>query len=87
MDSAPRIRIPSLYADLQASMDALRGDDSAVADSREVVKDALASGKPLYGINTGFGAFLMNCWCSCSITCCSAMPVAWVSRFHRRSPG
>jgi histidine ammonia-lyase len=56
MDSAPRIRIPSLYADLQASMDALRGDDSAVADSREVVKDALASGKPLYGINTGFGA-------------------------------
>jgi histidine ammonia-lyase len=49
------IRIPSLYADLDASMEALRADHTAVDGSREVVVRALEDGGAHYGINTGFG--------------------------------
>jgi len=50
------IRIASLYTDLAASMAALRRDDFAVAQSRQIVERALADGSAHYGINTGFGA-------------------------------
>lgn len=50
------IRIGHLADDLEASLGALRRDDSTVAHSRKVVEAALASGKAHYGINTGFGA-------------------------------
>jgi histidine ammonia-lyase len=56
MDSMHRIRVGSLNQDLAASMRALRQDDSRIARSRAVVEQALAEGKPLYGVNTGFGA-------------------------------
>ena len=49
------IRIPSLYSDLNASVNALRADHSAVDHSRNVVVSALEDGNPHYGINTGFG--------------------------------
>lgn len=49
------IRIPSLYADLDASMEALRADHAALDCSREVVVRALEDGGAHYGINTGFG--------------------------------
>lgn len=49
------IRIPSLYADLSASMEALRQDHSALDWSRDIVLRALKDGNALYGINTGFG--------------------------------
>lgn len=51
-----KISIATLYADLTASMDALRADDSAIAASRQIVEQALADGGAHYGINTGFGA-------------------------------
>ena len=49
------IRIPSLYADLAASMQALRASHEALDRSREIVLHALQDGKAHYGINTGFG--------------------------------
>lgn len=52
----PRITIRSLHADLAASADHFRNDDSAVAASRARVEAATADGHAHYGINTGFGA-------------------------------
>ena len=49
------IRIPTLYADLTASMESLRQNHSAVSRSRDIVLQALEDGGALYGINTGFG--------------------------------
>ncbi len=49
------IRIPTLYADLAASMKALRKDQTALSRSRDIVLRALEGGSALYGINTGFG--------------------------------
>jgi len=49
------IRIPTLYADLDASMDTLREDHAALDRNREIVVSALADGGTHYGINTGFG--------------------------------
>ncbi len=49
------LRIRTLYADLDASMQSLRRDPSAVVRSRAVVERALSDGEPYYGINTGFG--------------------------------
>jgi histidine ammonia-lyase len=49
------IRIASLYADLRASMQALRADAPAVGRSRRIVEQALSDGGTHYGINTGFG--------------------------------
>jgi len=49
------IRIPTLYADLAASMKALRKDHAALGRSRDIVLRALEDGSALYGINTGFG--------------------------------
>ncbi|MFN3596534.1 MAG: histidine ammonia-lyase [Rubricoccaceae bacterium] len=50
------LRLPTLYADLAARLDALAADASAVDASRRVVDAALADGETYYGINTGFGA-------------------------------
>ena len=50
------LTIASLYDDLDRSIRSLRGDPSAVHDSRAVVEEALGSGETFYGINTGFGA-------------------------------
>jgi histidine ammonia-lyase len=52
----PRITIPNLYADLEASAAHFRADASAVERSRTRVEAALADGHAHYGINTGFGA-------------------------------
>ena len=49
------IRLVSLYRDLEARMDALRAGHDAVDRSRQTLVDAMASGRALYGINTGFG--------------------------------
>jgi len=49
------IRIASLYADLRASMQALRDSAPAVERSRNIVERALDDGRAHYGINTGFG--------------------------------
>jgi histidine ammonia-lyase len=49
------IRLPTLYADLAASMEALRAGHEALDRSREIVMAALADGRAHYGINTGFG--------------------------------
>ena len=49
------IRLPKLYADLAASMEALRAGHGALDRSREIVVAALEDGKAHYGINTGFG--------------------------------
>jgi histidine ammonia-lyase len=49
------IRIPTLYGDLAASMDALRVGHEALDRSRDVVLRALEDGRAHYGINTGFG--------------------------------
>lgn len=53
--SGPEIRLAHLHADLDARMQYLRGDYSAVTRSRKVVEKALDDGKAHYGINTGFG--------------------------------
>lgn len=50
-----RIRLATLYADLAASMEDLRGGHEALDRSREVVLRALEDGQAHYGINTGFG--------------------------------
>jgi histidine ammonia-lyase len=49
------IRIPSLHADLAASMEALRRGHEALDRSRDIVVRALEDGQAHYGINTGFG--------------------------------
>ncbi len=56
MDSSPRIRIRQLHDDLSGSMAHLRADHHRVSRSRRIVIDALRSGQPFYGINTGVGA-------------------------------
>lgn len=50
------IRVASLYADLDARMRQLYGDQARVHASRRVVERALSDGQAYYGINTGFGA-------------------------------
>ncbi|MEM8558536.1 MAG: histidine ammonia-lyase [Bacteroidota bacterium] len=50
------LTISHLYADLDASIAALRADAGRVAAARGVVERALESGATYYGINTGFGA-------------------------------
>ncbi len=49
------LRVAHVYADLSASMAALRTEHAAVAESRKIVEAALADGEAYYGINTGFG--------------------------------
>jgi histidine ammonia-lyase len=51
-----KIRIASLYSDLDESMASLRENSAKVARSRVIVEQALEDGTPHYGINTGFGA-------------------------------
>ena len=54
------LRLATLSADLDASLDALADDlrqpDGRVARSRRLVEAALADGTAHYGLNTGFGA-------------------------------
>lgn len=49
------IRVATLYADLEASLSALRGDIGPVRRSRELLEQSISSGKAVYGVNTGFG--------------------------------
>ena len=49
------IRLPTLYADLAASMETLRTGHEALDRSRGIVLRALEDGQAHYGINTGFG--------------------------------
>ncbi len=52
----PRVRLRTLYADLQRRMEQLRTDPSAVRAGRQRLEHALAAGGTIYGVNTGFGA-------------------------------
>jgi len=49
------IRLASLYTDLEASMERLTVEHTALDRSRERVERAMQDGKAHYGINTGFG--------------------------------
>lgn len=49
------LTIASLHEDLDASLDALRDDASAVRRSRRTLESAVSDGEPTYGVNTGFG--------------------------------
>ncbi|NNE70454.1 MAG: aromatic amino acid lyase, partial [Rhodothermales bacterium] len=49
------IRVSSLYADLEASLSALRKDPGAVRRSRELLEASISTGRAVYGVNTGFG--------------------------------
>jgi histidine ammonia-lyase len=51
-----QIRIPTLYHDLDESLQTIRANSSPLQNSRAVVERALIDGKTYYGINTGFGA-------------------------------
>ncbi len=51
-----QISIPTLYNDIDESLDAIRENRSPLQNSRAVVERALSDGKTYYGINTGFGA-------------------------------
>jgi len=50
------IKIPTLYEDLDRSIQNLKQDPSRVIRSRQIVENALTDGQAYYGINTGFGA-------------------------------
>ncbi len=56
LDTAHRLRIEHLRADLDASLQALREEPERVRQSREIVEARLRDGEAHYGINTGFGA-------------------------------
>lgn len=49
------VRLPTLYADLDASLAYAKRDPAAVLQARHVVETALLDGNAYYGINTGFG--------------------------------
>lgn len=51
-----RIKINTLYSDLDASVAQLRQNADALLRSRQVVEKALEKNEAFYGINTGFGA-------------------------------
>lgn len=51
-----KIKISSLYRDIEESISKLKKDASPVLKSREVVEEALTKNEAFYGINTGFGA-------------------------------
>lgn len=50
------LRLATLEEDLNASLESLRKDSSAVVKSRGLLEAALHEGRVLYGVNTGFGA-------------------------------
>ena len=50
-----KLKISSLYSDIDKSISRLKKDPSAVLKSREVVEEALTKNEAFYGINTGFG--------------------------------
>lgn len=49
------LSIPSLYTDLQESLDRLETDPQHMLKSRSHVESAMNDGQTYYGINTGFG--------------------------------
>jgi histidine ammonia-lyase len=51
-----KIRISTLYKDIEESISELKKDPSLILKSREVVEQALKKNEAFYGINTGFGA-------------------------------
>ncbi len=51
-----KIKISSLYRDIDESLSQLKKDPSPVLKSRKVVEEALTKNEAFYGINTGFGA-------------------------------
>lgn len=51
-----KIKISSLYKDIEESISQLKKDPSPVLRSRKVVEEALTKNEAFYGINTGFGA-------------------------------
>jgi len=51
-----KIKISSLYKDIEESISKLKKDPSPVLRSRKVVEEALTKNEAFYGINTGFGA-------------------------------
>lgn len=50
-----KIKISSLYSDIEESLTQLKKDPSEVLRSRVVVEEALTKNEAFYGINTGFG--------------------------------
>lgn len=50
------LRLAHLEVDLERRMIQLRRDGGVIQASRQHVDAALAAGKPIYGVNTGFGA-------------------------------
>lgn len=50
-----RIKISSLYSDIEKSLSELRENPERVEKSRKVVNEALGKDEAFYGINTGFG--------------------------------
>jgi histidine ammonia-lyase len=55
METAPRVRIASLFVDLDERMAQIRAAHSRVSDSRRTLEDAIDKGGTFYGVNTGFG--------------------------------
>ncbi|HET8866375.1 MAG TPA: histidine ammonia-lyase [Gracilimonas sp.] len=51
-----KIRISTLYKDIEESISQLKKDPSLMLRSREIVEQALKKDEAFYGINTGFGA-------------------------------
>lgn len=50
-----KVKISSLYKDIEDSISGLKKDPSPVLRSRAVVEEALTKNEAFYGINTGFG--------------------------------
>lgn len=51
-----KIRISTLYKDIEESISQLKKDPSLMLRSREIVEQSLKKDEAFYGINTGFGA-------------------------------
>ncbi|MEX2362894.1 MAG: histidine ammonia-lyase, partial [Balneolaceae bacterium] len=50
-----KIKINSLYRDIEDSISQLKKDPSTIQNSRKIVEEALKKKEAFYGINTGFG--------------------------------
>ena len=51
-----KIKISSLYSDIEKSISQLKKDPTPVLNARAIVDEALTKNEAFYGINTGFGA-------------------------------
>ncbi len=50
------ITVGNLYEDLSSAIENLKKDNSSIAQSRDIVEEALERDEAIYGVNTGFGA-------------------------------